>query len=106
MKDPVLGENKSHTYKPVCESHDEYCAICLKDENDPIHKQSIYSFDVPFVDFCLEKTKEYHKKCEELEKKHKLWFLNKEWRTMWFRWGYYLEQAQREVNQSNKGEIK
>ena len=68
--DPVLGENKPHQYKPVCESHDEYCAICLKDERDPIHNiEQISSFDVAFVEFCNKKAKEYYNKSEKIKTK-------------------------------------
>jgi hypothetical protein len=104
-----IKENKmiKHNYKPRCENHDEYCSICLKDENDPIHQKQTSSFDVQFVKFCNDKSAEYRKKCKEIEKKKKhTWYLDKEWKVMWHRWGYYVNQAQREVNQSNKGEIK
>lgn len=98
---PVLGENKPHQYKPVCENHDEYCDICLKDEHDPIHTvKQTSSFDVAFVEFCNKKSTEYRKKCDEIKKKKKTTFyLDKEWRVMWNRWGYYINQAQREINQ-------
>lgn len=100
--DPVLGENKPHQYKPVCESHDEYCNICLKDENDPIHiVKKTSSFDVGFVEFCNKKSGEYLNKCKEIKKKNKKWFFDKEWEVMWYRASYYTAQANREINKQN-----
>ena len=52
---------------------------------------------IAFVDFCLSKVRECQQKCEAIEKKNKLWFMNKEWIVQWNRWGYYMEKANREV---------
>jgi len=96
--DPVLGENKPHPYKPVCENHDEYCAVCLKDENDPIHFITVKKFDVAFVEFCNRKSEEYLNKCKEIKKKKPYsWAFDKEWEVMWYRASYYSEKAKKEI---------